>query len=1145
VSASGSAAPALARRANEAARLLATVARAVHYAHQHGILHRDLKPANILLDAQGQPHVTDFGLAKRLGGDRGQTQSGAIVGTPSYMAPEQAAARKDLSTAADVYSLGAILYELLTGRPPFRAETQLDTLLRVLDSEPQRPRLLNPRVDRDLETICLKCLAKESARRYGSAEALAEDLERSLAGEPIRARRTSAWERAVKWARRRPAVAALGASILLLVVLGLTGIIWQWQEAKTARAKAEAERDEKDQALARAEGLRLIYQSSAVRPGNPGLALLLALEGAHRAPGVLANNALREALEDCHEEHTLLGHTREVGFATFSPDGRRVLTTSSDNTARIWDTATGQELVVMRGHPHAIASATFSPDGTRVAFTYAGGYSRYGYRSGAVHIYTDRVVRVWDVTTGRELAVLKGHRSQVVSAAFSPDGKRLVTASLDTTARVCDLATGKEVHVLRAPDGALRTARFSPDGRRVLTVPSGNDFRRDGDDRLDGEPNAVVDPPAALMEPSDQIVSSEGIGGGGSMSRQVSVFARLWDGATGKELLSLEKSAGSGMDVYGQPGSGAAFSPDGRQILTAGGDAILWDSATGKPVRALQEPLLPRKGAKDSNHFAAFSPDGRRVLTVSGDGKDSRARIWDAATGKQLLTIQEPGGFLGPLHFSPDGRKVLGACGDKSARLWDAATAEKGIVLRGHDERINSAAFSSDGRRVVTASDDGTARIWNVAPGRGFALQLRGHQAAVNTVVFSPADGRRVATASADKTARIWDVQTGKELLILKGLGCLGDPPGRDHFLGELSSAQFSRDGRRLLTVSADYPGSIGRPRWFAEVDEQVPFTPVRIWDAETGSELLGLKGHESEVASAAFSPDCKYVITAETQLVRSASYHTADGQTGHGSEGDPRIPRSVRIWDTATGKVLVRIKGPGYRTTAAVFSPDGRRALTTDHVSELKPDHHAGRIWDVRTGEELVTLKGLPNIINHAVLSPDGRWILTDWHGQACLWDTTTGHLLVRFERHQGNITEVAFSPDGQRVLTASDDKTARIWESATGKQLFVLRGHQRAVRSATFSPDGRMVLTASDDQTARLWDAGAGQEWLTLAGHQGAVVAAAFSPDGQRVATASADGTARIWPIDPLPLAEARKPRDLTTAERERFEIPVRKEP
>lgn len=1091
-----------------AARLIASVARAIHHAHQHQILHRDLKPQNILIDAEGQPFVTDFGLARRTeGAPSGLSDPGTIVGTPEYMAPEQVRAEPILTTAVDVYGLGAVLYELLTGKPPFRGKTPLDTLLEVLDRDPVAPRKLNPLVDPDLEAICLACVAKDPAHRYESAAAVAEDLDRWLRGEPITRRPLSARERTWRWCRRNPLPAALAAGMAgLALILTLVAVLAAVhfgrlaehehqvaaservlrEQATTAEQKATAERDAKDRALTRAEGMRLLAQAEVVRPTNPGLALLLAIEAATRHDGLVVNNALLACLEACREERTLLGHQAAVTDARFSPDGRRALTGSADRTASLWDVAAGTKLFAL-DHPSGVATARYSPDGRRVLTITRDRMARVWdvetgkrvslleaskpdgmkepeedgstppnlHEAGAFAPDGRRVVtafgvpRVWDADTGKELFTLTGHTGWAGCAVFSPDGKTILSGSEDKTARLWDAATGRPLAVLRGHENPVVFARFSPDGSRILTL---------GENRLSDEGN-----PTPMKE--------EG-------------FGRIWDARTGKQTAALVWPKG----WIGTPRQGV-FSPDGSQIVTADlqsysslhngahsvissistyddrrmGGPSLWEASSGRYLQTLRlaDPW-------DRALSAAFTPAGRFIAASATDGV---ARLWDAATGRELAPLRGHRGPVPSVALSPDGRRALTSGEDGTARVWEVAFDAEAVRRKGRWFGVQIAISSPDGKFLVTSpppgeKDSPAVCLWDVASNTE-RLRFEGHRSKVQLVRFAP-DGTRLVTCGMDNTTRVWEVATGKLLHTIRSQG-----------INQL--AEFSPNGQLLLTG-----------------DRGVGL----VHEVATGQVRARLEGDKEKgfVLSARFTPDSRRVVSTNYR----ESY--ADGeavltQRDLGTEAlSMRACNRVRVWDVATGKELRNLQPSqeGMRLFGApLIRPDGAEASVTTYPSHLGATNHGLVAWDLTTAVERAAFDGHTDLIMLARYSPDGRYL-----------------------------------------ITASRDKTARLWDSRTGRPLAVFRGHTAALECAGFSQDGERVVTAGRDRTARLWSVQTGKEQATLI-HDAVVFTASFTGDGARVLTLAEDGEARLWPIDLLSAARGRRPRDPTAEEREAFEI------
>jgi WD40 repeat protein len=757
----------------------------------------------------------------------------------------------------------------------------------------------------------------------------------------------------------------------------------------------------------------------------------------HRRANLLAELADTEVLRKSFDEalRFAVAGTRVDGAL---PAG---IVTASPAAAELAATAwQSQWRLVLSGHAGAVNSAAFSPDGTRIVTASA-----------------DKTARIWDAATGKQLAVLRGHQGAVNSAAFSPDGKHIVTASADKTVRIWDAETGKELMVLHG-GAQMSSAAFSPDSSRIVTAS------------WDGT-------------------------------------ARIWDAATGEQLTVLR---GHTLTVWS-----AAFSPDGRRIVTASldGTARIWDAATGKQLLVLREPAKAVQSA-------AFSPDGTRIVTA---GWDKTARIWDAATGKQLMVLSGHTGMVWSAAFSPDSTRVVTASLDGTARIWDAATGEQLMVLHGHTGFVLRAAFSPDGTRIVTASDDKTARIWRWTEGAGSRgwigaeiesvtqeiAKAQGLKTAAGVFIVKPllgGPGARAGLLPGDVITSVdhrpvqdadqllnWIgdmapgapvaldlVRHGEEEHLTVTLGRRPATPGEQLLVlrghtDDVESAVFSPDGKRIVTASLD--------------------GTARIWDAATGKQLVVLRGHTGYMYSAAFSPDGKRIVTA-----------SGDGIV-------PPADNTVRIWDAATGKQLMVLRGHTGEVRSAAFSPDGKRIVSAS-------DDKTVRIWDAATGKQLMVLRGHTKGVNSTAFSPDGKRIVTaSWDGTARIWDAATGRQLMAL-RVPG-ISSAAFSPDGKRIVTGALDGTARIWDAATGKELVVLRGHTEDVESAAFSPDGRRIVTASHDKTARIWDVLTGKELVVLPTMY-PVSFAAFSPNGRRLVTTSvgylnvgSDNTARVWDV------------------------------
>jgi WD40 repeat protein len=953
-----------------AARLVRQLAEAVQYAHERGVIHRDLKPANVLLQpgrtgegygpGRSVPRLTDFGLARAVEGEAsGLTASWQLVGTPAYMSPEQAAGKAGkVGPPSDVYGLGAILYCLVTGRPPFQAASHHETLRHVREEEPAPPQRLNPQVTPDLETVCLKCLAKEPHKRYPTAKALAEDLARFEDGRPVLARPVGRVERCWRWCRRNPALAAALAAAAASLVGGAAGAMAFAVQAGRSEGRAlageQAALTEKGRADREADDARRARDDAKREAEEARRQRDIADRMTYLAQIGRADAELRAGAAD--SAGLVLDRTRwdlrgwEYGYlrrqtegtplilrspgglltsVTWSPHGSWLATGSADGTARVWEAATGRERLTVR-HGRRLGAVAWSPAGGRFATV------------------GDGVVRVWDARTAQAALELKGASAQAI--AWGPDGSRLATASLDGTVRIWDSATGRELLTVRGGPGGIQ------DGPAVIQTASVT-WSPDGSRLAATAPDATV---------------------------------RVWDVGTGQELLRLRGPAGRVRRV--------AWSPDGSRLATTSRDpaAQLWDARTGQEVLRL-------RGHRDFIMALAWAPDGSQLATSSAD---DTVRVWDARTGQEVPGLRRHMDLVRALAYSPDGSRIATASYDGAVRVWPTRPAQEALVFPGKVGPVISASWSADLSRVAMALGDGTTRVWDTRTGQQ-ALKLEGH-GLMTAVAWSP-DGARLAAGSAGGTAVVWDARTGKEALALTG-----------HNHG-VTAVVFSPDGRRLATGSLGGDGTTrvwdartGRQELVLKTDGLNPTawspdgsrlaTGPKIWDARTGQPALELTGHDRGGVSLCWSPDGSRLAGGAASTA-ARIWDAANGRQvlalqGHGghvsalawSHDGARIATvsrddgTVRVWDTATGEQALALRGHSGPIFSVCWSLDGSPLATTSKDA-------MARLWDARTGQEAQALRGHAKKVQAVRFGKDGRWLLSrDADGEEVVWDLSTG---------------------------------------------------------------------------------------------------------------------------------------------------------
>jgi eukaryotic-like serine/threonine-protein kinase len=978
------------------------VADAMAYAHSERIIHRDLKPANVLVGKFGETVVIDWGLAKDLADDapspepppagagapstpppssgerastrrsspppgpgpalesaasgtrakrgappgrEGITVAGAVIGTPTYMPPEQARGLP-VDERADVYALGAILYHLLAGVPPYEGR-DARLVVRAVAARPPTPLAdRDKRIPVELYTIVNKAMARAPADRYPTARELAEDLRRFTTGQIVGAHKYTRAELAGRFARRYRALLAVAAAALVVVVatgvISMRRIMAAADRASAKQVEAEAARRE---ATRRADDLTLVQaRTSVARDPNHALALLGSL-----SPSFEGWSAARLIAADAQARGiatVLKGHEEYINQVTFSPDSRTLATASDDHTVRLWDLAAGTNKV-LAGHTDEAWRSVFLDDGKMVATS-----------------SKDRTIRLWDVATGNALRVLAGNDHAVSAILSLPRRRALAAGDYGGEVRLWDLATG-EGRVIGQGKGGIEGLAVSPDERRVVWAGHDGHVRlhdlETGEDRLLGEVGQMA---ALALAPDGRFVA-----------------ARTDDGKIMEFDLEGRGSRTLATVTDGQKASNwLVLSPDGKTLAFAGEETslVLADTSTG--ARRVLD------GRQDRVRMLAFSPDGKHLATSL---QNHSIQIWDVPRGaaRTLYGFEDSVVWMA---FSPDGRSLAAGSADHTARVFAVETGD-GRVLGAHGSAVTAASLSADGALVAAGDAAGLIRLWDPARPGVEAVELEGHAAAVRALAWSP-DGEVLASVGGDDALRLWD-RRGSSLRVL--------PVDA----GEYPVLAFSPDSRQVAWGGAGGAGVVDlRSGEARELPVSVgvrslAFSPdgatlasgaeddaVRLWPLASGEVTL-LRGHDDYVAALAFSPDGRTLVSGghdhtlrlwDLATLAPRAVDAGGGgvmQIAFSRDGATlytlsAIETGVRLWDAKTGRQIRALRGHNGQVLRFALSPDGERLATASA-------DHTARLWDIATGESR-ELRGHTDSVKWVAFSPDGEAVLT-----------------------------------------------------------------------------------------------------------------------------------------------------------------------